>query len=66
MKWLPPFGMVQMSQCGRYTVQHPTDQWIAYSIPAYGKPEKLGECGSDDKARGLCDAHQSRLMRKSA
>lgn len=64
MKWLPPFGMVQMSKCGRYTVQHPTDRWIAYSIPAYGKPEKLGECESDENARSLCASHEAHVMRK--
>lgn len=66
MKWLPPFGMVQMSGCGRYTVQHPTDRWIAYYIPAYGKPEKLDERESDEKARGICETHEAQLMRKSA
>lgn len=62
MKWLPAFGMVQMSNCGRYTVQNPTDQWIAYYIPTYGEPEKLGERDSDVKARGLCEAHESQLI----
>lgn len=66
MKWLPAFGMVQMSQCGRYTVQHPTDRWIAYSIPTYGKPEKLGECETDEKARGLCVRHEAQIMGKGA
>lgn len=60
MKWLPEFGRVQMSECGRYTVQHPTsDAWVAYAIPTYGTPEKLGERGSDVKARGLCIAHEA-------
>lgn len=56
MKWLPAWGRVQMSSCGRYTVQHPTeDSWLAYSIPTYGRPAKLGEFDTDDEARGRCE-----------
>lgn len=65
MKWLPPYGMVQMSSCGRYTVQHPTDQFIAYSIPTCGNPQKLGERDTVEKARGLCMDHEAHLRSKA-
>ncbi len=64
MKWLPAYGMVQMSADGRYTIQHPTDKWIAYYIPTYGKPAKLSERDSDAEAKADCDAHEATLYAK--
>jgi len=63
MKWLPPYGMVQRSFCGRYAIQHPVENvWIAYSIPTVGEPAKLDECESDEKAKARCD-HDERDLR---
>lgn len=64
MKWLPTWGRVQMSACGRYTVQHPNDDgvFIAYSIPTYGKPAKLGEFKSDAEARTRCEDDERELL----
>lgn len=56
MKWLPAWGMVQQSFCGRYAVQHPVEgTWIAYAIPTVGTVAKLGEFESDEKAKARCD-----------
>ncbi len=63
MKWLPAWGMVQMSACGRYTVQHPTERdWVAYAIPSYGQPAKLGEFDSGEKARTRCDDDEREMV----
>lgn len=63
MKWLPTWGRVTMSACGRYTVQHPTDiAWVAYSIPTYGQPANLGDFDSEEKARTRCEDDERELM----
>lgn len=63
MKWLPSWGMVQMSFCGRYAIQHPVhDVWVAYSIPTFGQPAKLGEFDLEAKAQQRCNDDERELL----
>lgn len=63
MKWLPAWGMVQQSFCGRYAIQHPVEStWIAYCIPTVGTPTKLDECDSDEKAKQRCDDDEREMV----
>lgn len=63
MKWLPPTGSTQGSQCGRYVIVHANSQdWVAYDITLTTAAKDLGTTKSDIGARALCEAEEANLM----
>lgn len=61
MKWLPPNGSTQGTQCGKYVVVKANDRdWVAYDLaPTTGK--ELAVKASDELARKACEDHEDLL-----
>ena len=65
MKWDKPTGSIQQSHDGCYVIMRATSEpenWVAYSIPTYATPAKLGEFKSDTDARGRCEDDEREMM----
>lgn len=63
MKWLPPTGSTQGTQCGRYViVQANSKDWVAYDIALSTAARELGVRDTDLRARAVCEAEEARLM----
>jgi hypothetical protein len=61
MKWDKPTGSIQQTQDGRYVVmQANSKDWVAYMVGSVSSQD-LGTGESDEKARGLCEAHEAQL-----
>ncbi len=62
MKWEKPAGSTQHSSDGRYAIVKANNQdWIAYQLNATTGKD-LGRAESDEKARALCESHESQLI----